>query len=1499
MIKGIKIFGHIIATVIVILVVIPMLISLLLQSPRIQTYVVDIAAKIVSNKIGTDVSIQKVDIGKFYNIKLYQIYVGSSFGVDTLAYVDRLTTRLTPIKTINDELSLDFLRIEGGEFNLYTNVDSLSNIKELMLRVNGEREKDKKNPFILHAKDVKIVDFVFRLEREEHEEVSYGVNYQDMMMSDINIYLTGFSMVGDSLVGKIDNIAFKEKGGVEIDKFSSTKGVISANGMKFFDGELIINKTTNMVYNLASLDYHDWEMYDFLNRIQLAAEISSSHIEMATVALFTKERRSWSKEVDISGNFYGSIMNVEGMIYEAIAENCYIKDTQFQIFDIVTPENTIFDISVGDLRFSPQNAINIINDFAKERKELPAKLVANREINFSGSILGTMRNFDAQSLISMVDCDGEIETNLNVQSAETGVEVDGSLIVNGVDIQDIYREEKFNEVAFDIYVNGNLSRIQSDIQIDGSVTTFGYNNYIYNGIQLNGAFFNNSFTGFLSSNDPNLDFEFNGMLDLSKEVPFYNFSINLKRADLNALMLNKRDSVSILSCYMTANGSGTDIDKLNASVIVNRYAYTDDRYTTKSSSPMNIVARNSETRKSLELESEFFDLSFKGAHSYNEMFDFFKNSTSSYLPSLMNDIDPESKKGSSELVGENFSMDNFYVITLDVKEANNLATIFVPTLNVAKGSKLSFLFNPSADTFSLNVNSKSIDFKNYSISDISVNAQNVGEKINIFARADELVTGGMYLPNLSVIGEIENDKIKGDFGFNNPDDGSYATIKTVTSFKTDMNGLKYIVNMLPSSLSIYEDVWEGSSGEFIISPKRVEINNYKLISNNQTLSIDGVISENLSDTLKVNMRQFSIKPINIFTSRIGYNINSLITGNIDVAGLLNSNEKFLDLDLLFESNNINNIDLPSASLYTVDGVENNRLDLVFESGFLPIAEGYYDVKGKNYMVNLHVPSFDVALAAHYLDGIASNIVGEAEVDITLSNPNGYFEINGSVDMPSIDARIIATNAQYNIKGKALIDNNQFTLVDGSIRDIENGSGKLTGSLSNYKFKSVKYNIDINTSNLVALNTTEKDNPQFYGKIYARGDVSIVGDRNNIVLSAKARPAKASTFILPLGERTLSEANFITFATKVEEKTKTGIFMQKVANENSSLFSMKMDLYATPLLTTEIVMDPITGSSLKATGNGNLKIEIEPENELFSIIGNYILDEGTYRFILPNFSVVDKIFNIKSDSWMRWTGDPLDATLDVDAIYPVKASLAPLLGEQIVSKVSVDCVLNLGGNLMSPDITLGVEAPNLQVEEQSAIKNALSTQEEISTQIFYLLLSNSFYPTNTSVKSGNIELMGKTTGIEFLTNQINNILSSDKFNFGINYMPYSDLSSNEFGFDFSAPIVGNKLYIDVEGNYDFMDNVNAVSTTSQSNWSGDVYLTWLLNSSGNLSLKAFTKTLDSFDENQGLQDNGAGIYFKMDFDNMDDLKLRMHDYLLRRRENREDRKRKNKDKKNNN
>ena len=87
-------------------------------------------------------------------------------------------------------------------------------------------------------------------------------------------------------------------------------------------------------------------------------------------------------------------------------------------------------------------------------------------------------------------------------------------------------------------------------------------------------------------------------------------------------------------------------------------------------------------------------------------------------------------------------------------------------------------------------------------------------------------------------------------------------------------------------------------------------------------------------------------------------------------------------------------------------------------------------------------------------------------------------------------------------------------------------------------------------------------------------------------------------------------------------------------------------------------------------------------------------------------------------------------------------------------------------------------------------------------------------------------------------------------------------------------------MEVEGNY-LVDNRMA-QNSNMSNFMGEAYITWLIDRAGNLKLRGFTQTIDRFDENQGLQETGVGIYYKEDFNTWSDLKRRIRERFMSRR-----------------
>jgi hypothetical protein len=199
------------------------------------------------------------------------------------------------------------------------------------------------------------------------------------------------------------------------------------------------------------------------------------------------------------------------------------------------------------------------------------------------------------------------------------------------------------------------------------------------------------------------------------------------------------------------------------------------------------------------------------------------------------------------------------------------------------------------------------------------------------------------------------------------------------------------------------------------------------------------------------------------------------------------------------------------------------------------------------------------------------------------------------------------------------------------------------------------------------------------------------------------------------------------------------------------------------------------------------------------------------------------------------------------------------------------------------VLFDIKVPNADSDIQNAVANLLNNQQSIATQFMYLLVSGAFYSDSST--SANIGATASaTTGFELLSNQLSNWLSSDDYNIILRYRPRSELTSDEIDFGFSKSLVNDRLLVELEGNY-LVDNRMAASS-NLSNFMGEAYITWLIDQNGNLKLKGFTQTIDRFDENQGLQETGVGIYYKEDFNNWADLKRRMKERFMSRRKREE-------------
>jgi hypothetical protein len=511
----------------------------------------------------------------------------------------------------------------------------------------------------------------------------------------------------------------------------------------------------------------------------------------------------------------------------------------------------------------------------------------------------------------------------------------------------------------------------------------------------------------------------------------------------------------------------------------------------------------------------------------------------------------------------------------------------------------------------------------------------------------------------------------------------------------------------------------------------------------------------------------------------------------------------------------------------------------------------------------------------FLTGVLSGIEGRAAAKLLLTGTGKKLLLNGSIAVPDFGATVDYTKVRYSLRNATVdVVNNDLILRRTRLRDDESGTADIEMTLRMSRLSNLGYDLRILPDKMLALNTTERDNDLFYGKAYASGSVAIRGDKHKVAMNIVATTENNSTFVMPLSDKmSIEEADFIVFedfSTPKEEDaalTRKQLFRERqrrTQNASKSAMEIDMTVNVQPNTRVKLVIDPRTGDQLEAVGTGNLSLRIRPADEVFTMNGTYQIREGIYLFPLKHFI-------IEPGSTIQWTGNPVDALLNITAVYPVRgASLASLVGTATggAQKVNVNCIIMLTDRLTKPAIAFDVKVPRADIETQSIIQSALNTQEMKSDQFIWLLMTGSFHSDATN--NANIGTAATaSTGIEFLTNQLSSWVSSDRTTFNFGYRPGTDLSSDEVYFAYSQEIIPDKLLIETEGNLNMGNNPNAI-TRANGPLTGDFHVTYVIDPQGNLRTKFFTRTIERFDENQGLQESGLGLYYKVDFNTYKEL-----------------------------
>ncbi len=1385
--------------------------------------------------------------------------------------------------TLDDTNGGLFLKVMAPQLN--TTIESLGDVLKfgkltaqspdvyIEQRISyNQNNDDEPNPALLdlnvllnfEAVDLTNAKVEFFNRRSNPQNTAGLFNGQHFIFSNLHTTLDQFILADDTLRFTIEQLNMKERSGFAVNK---AKAKVTIEPKKIELSNLSIQTPNSQLQHALRLRFNDIDDFNnFEDQVKLNGNLTNSTIALRDINYFfpldtiSQIANSQLEEVvKISGDFRGKINALKAKNVLIELANHTIAEGKFSLRDITKPDNTFLDVQLNQLKTDIDEIIRLA-----PQVNIPNEIKKLGAFEFKGNFTGFYNDFvaygDLNSTYGQVTCD------INVKLFEVPL-YKGNLQVTDFNVNAWLDEQPnpFGKTSFNVSVNGSgftLDDLNADV--NGTVAYFEFDGHPYKKMYLNGILDQKEFTGKLKIDDPVLNIDFDGAIDLNEREPI--FAINSNINNLNFQELNLTNENIEINGKMALNIQGDDTDNFIGTVkLLDVVMLKDDL-----AYPFGdmIVEATEDDERTVQLKSEIFDATFNGQFSFRDMHFALQYVINQYLSYTF-------------LPKKSFKEDTYANFEISLNDPS-LVHAFLPIkIDSLKGTKITGQFNAINHTINAQLTVPQLVFAGNAAGDIQLNSYTENGELKVQGSIKEWYTfDSIKIDNTEIQGSIKNDTLQFVLNTAQADapnrimiDGKLSVFKDTLSVGIDST--KIVIN---------DKLWAANSGIIkYLNKDYFLIEDFNLYSGDQYIYINNQPLKNGNSLTTIKGDSLNIEDLASIAGPGKYKVKGTLNGNVIIDNLLKLpaiEGDFTIDDFYYDQTFLGDFKFSATKQPKTKKIQTaiSLIDTLNKVSAL----GSID-----YGQQKPILDFNVGIDAFSLQ-ILEDIVGD-HIYNTRGKVSGNLKVSGYLTDPDFDAQLFVTDAGTTLRyiqcdytaTNQLIDifGRQLYFNDFIIKDKNNNEAIVNGFLDLEDIQKIYTDIGIFTAGFQLLDTKRKDNDYFFGQAFAEGSIFIEGYLDDIDLSINATSAEGTSIKLPLdSDYEESNETFYTFVNTGVEADSINVEDKKYDFDFSRL-DFFADMQIEESAEIQIIFDQQAGDIIKSRGEGNLRMEISTLGD-FNIFGSYEITQGDYLFTLQN--IINKKFKIQPGGEIVWSGDPLAAQLDVNAQYERKAVPYDLVKDVISSedeaqyKKAVNAILNLNmdGPLSKPVIEMSVALENKGVGN-FALENRLSEinsdEAQLNRQVVGLLLLNRFLPVNGDISAIASDPLqsGVNTLSEYVSNQVSIYLSDALSNVfddvNVSYQNFDASGtnqdqdfSNEFQLALGKKFFNDRLYINVGGNL----QVDDVIDVSNSVLGGDFLIEYDLTNDGQIKIKAYSRS--DYDIFAKYNKTGIGLSYQKSF-----------------------------------
>lgn len=1361
-------------------------------------------------------------------------------------YIDRLYTNIVDFKQLTDGKLL-FGSTELYETTFFIHKykgDTLTNLDKFIAVFDDGKPGSGK--FYMKIDRLEMHGGHFRISDDNTGNVP--VDFKEMNGSLNNLIVKGPNVKAD-----ISRLSFKDKRGIYVKdvvtSFSMTKKSMDLKPFAIETDESFIKGNIEMRYAEGALKY-------FTEKVNLNIDFDKSKIS-------TNDLKHFYREFGQDNLLYLSA-KAKGTLNDLKLLNTHLADKSgseiignFALKNLFVKKNPFrVDADLNRLNITRANAVALLPDILG--KALPVELEEMGTLNLKGNV--AYENFyvdvdiETVSELGFARVDGELR-NVN---QKLNAQYKGDITLENFNIGGLLGKENIGSATLSASVDGkSFDPKHFNTILKSEVQSFMFNGYTYNNISIDGNLKLPAYTGTVVSKDPNALVDFNGTLDLSSDKVAVDFKVDVAHLNMNALHIVK-DSLGVFKGHFELTGQGKNLDLFEGTVLAQNATYSNSNETyTFDHVFIQSEFEDNNIRKISIQSNDIVNGTIRGNFRYKQLKSLVENS----LGGLYTHYSPI-----------NIGANQFIEYNLQVQ--NKIVGLFVPKLEIADDTSISGKITADNGEFVLNVNTPFVKYGSNRISNLQIDVNSLRENQNAFISIDTIDLKAYKIYDFVLNNAKSNDTLFVDTNFKGGIDANDRY--NLNFYHTINEDRKSVVGIEKSEIQFKESLWylnefDNNKNRIVFNQKinDFSIDDIELSHNKQTVLLNGRMNG-------ANYKDLNLEFENVELDKITPDLRNLTFG-----GLVNGNISFVQENNIFKPKsrlNIQNLEINDVLLglfnFEVEGDEslqnfnvksnivNDFVENFYMNGLISVSKGQSKLN-----LDAGFNKFNLKAIAPFLSTIMSDVRGDASGRVTIQGTHKDPDIEGKLYLANAGMRPVFTGVDYVFDENAPLDvtESQFILRNVNITDSKHKTkGLLNGTISHNKLKNWTIDATLASNNLLALDIDYKEGTPYYGTAFIDGKATVKGPVENLVVNIEAQSKKGTKIKIPLDDAGgLGDNNFVHFLSPEEKANRLKGIETPVGTNRFGGVQLNFEFYITPDAEIEILLDRASGHGMKGSGAGFITMEINTLGR-FNMWGDFMVYNGEYNFKYGG--IIDKKLDVVKYGTIRWDGEPLNAILDLQAVYKTQANPGLIIeSSEINRKVDTEVAIVLQGNLSNPEIDFLIDFPNVSSSIKSEIDYKLADKDTRETQAMALLATGGFITTSNASNAVYGSLFERASSL------FDDLFSDSegKFRVGLNY---SQSDRNPFLEQQDAARVGVTLSTQINDRILVNSKLGVpIGGREENVIVGDVEVQLLLNDDGTLRARVFNRENDINYIGEGIgYTQGVGLTYEVDFNTFKEL-----------------------------